>query len=56
MLAQRSLLLMIFILFFFEPVLTDWTGQGAWYRPYGAWLAIIVVAYTAQYWGRKRGS
>lgn len=56
MLAQRSLLLIIFILFFFEPILTEWTGSGSWYRPYSAWLAIVIIAFATQLWSRKRGS
>lgn len=56
MLAQRSLLLMIFVLFFFEPMVKEWTGNGAWYRPYSAWLAIVVTAFIAQYWVGKRGA
>ncbi len=56
MLAQRSLLLIIFVLFFFEPLAKEWTASGAWYRPYGAWLAIVVTAFITQYWVRRRGS
>ncbi len=56
MLAQRSLLLIIFVLFFFEPLAKEWTASGAWYRPYGAWLAIVFTAFVTQYWIGKRGS
>jgi hypothetical protein len=58
MLAQRSLLLMIFFLFFFEPVLAKWstTAASGWYRPYLVWLLFIVIVFFTQRWGRKRGA
>ncbi len=56
MLAQRSLLLIIFVLFVFEPMIKEWAGSGAWYRPYSVWLAIVVLALGIQYWVGKRGA
>lgn len=57
MLAQRSLLLIIFFLFFFEPGLASWIAAGGnnWHRPYLTWLAVIAIVYLAQRWGDKRG-
>ncbi len=48
--AQRSLLLMIFILFFFEPGMANWLSYDAahWYRPFLTWLAVGAAVYLAQ--------
>ncbi len=56
MLAQRSLLLIIFVLFFFEPGLGKWAASdaGSWYRPYIAWLTVIAIVYFIQRWNEKR--
>ena len=56
MLAQRSLLLIIFFLFFFEPGLEKWVASdsGNWYRPYLAWFTVIVIVFLIQRWGDKR--
>ncbi len=45
MFVHRTLLLIIFILFFFASAITDWlyNVQEAWYRPYLFWLAAILA-------------
>lgn len=50
MLAQRSLLLIIFFLFFFESGMADWLSTDAvhWYRPYMLWITVIAIVYLAQ--------
>jgi hypothetical protein len=55
MLAQRSLLLIIFFLFFFEPGMANWLSidAGHWHRPYLVWIAIIAIVYLAQRWNEK---
>ena len=50
MLAQRSLLLIIFFLFFFEPGMSSWLSADAqhWYRPYLVWATVIAIVYLTQ--------
>jgi hypothetical protein len=54
--AQRSLLLIVFFLFFFEPGLAQWIGSGAdnWLRPYFIWLSVIALVWISQRWSDKR--
>lgn len=50
MLVRRTLLLVIFFLFFFAPVLENWirSSPSAWYRPYLVWLIVIIIVYFGQ--------
>lgn len=56
MLTQRSLLLIMFFLFFFEPSLEKWavSDSSNWYRPYLAWFSVIVIVFLIQRWSDKR--
>lgn len=55
MYVPRTLLLLIFSLFFFTPSLAGWITdeQGHWYRPFIVWFIIIVVAWRGQRSGRS---
>lgn len=55
MLVRRTLLLVIFFLFFFAPGLENWikSNPSLWYRPYLVWLIVIVAAYFGQRKGRS---
>jgi hypothetical protein len=50
MLVRRTLLLVIFFLFFFAPGLENWikSNPSLWYRPYLVWLIVIAVVYFGQ--------
>lgn len=50
MYIHRGLLLVFLVIFIFSPSIQDWISdnQAAWYRPYIAWLFIIIVAYMSQ--------
>lgn len=56
MYIHRGLLLVIIIAFVFSPVILDWmsSNPAAWYRPYMAWLVMIVLAYGAQRYALHR--
>lgn len=46
-----ALLLLILFLFVFSPSIHEWITEtnSAWYRPYLAWLVVIVFVY----WGQR---
>ena len=50
MLVRRTLLLVIFFLFFFAPGLENWikSSPSEWYRPYLAWGIVIALIYIGQ--------
>tara|TARA_B100001540_G_scaffold39046_1_gene34624 strand:+ start:623 stop:799 length:177 start_codon:yes stop_codon:yes gene_type:complete len=50
MYINRTLLLLLGVLVIFLPALADWlTGSPtAWYRPYQAWLVVVVAAWWNQ--------
>ena len=45
-----ALLLLMLVIFVFSPSIQEWVTQGgtAWYRPYQAWLVVIVFIYWTQ--------
>ncbi len=53
---QRLVILLLLIAYIFSPTLFSWiiNPEGAWYRPYLAWVVVIVIAYLIQ--ARKRRS
>ncbi|HEY9034404.1 MAG TPA: hypothetical protein VIN71_10740 [Pseudomonadales bacterium] len=56
MYIHRGLLLVIMVIFIFSPAILDWItdNHAAWYRPFIAWLLVILLVWTAQWWsGRK---
>ncbi len=50
MYIHRGLLLVFLVILIFSPAIQDWisNNQAAWYRPYVAWMFIIIVAYLSQ--------
>jgi hypothetical protein len=38
------------VAYIFSPSLFNWiiNPEGAWYRPYLAWVAVIVIAFVMQ--------
>lgn len=53
---QRLVILLLLIAYIFSPTLFSWIidPEGAWFRPYIAWVAVIVIAYIVQ--ARKKRS
>lgn len=53
---QRLVILLLLIAYIFSPTLFSWiiNPEGAWFRPYIAWVAVIVIAYLVQ--ARKKRS
>lgn len=53
---QRLVILLLLIAYIFSPTLFSWiiNPEGAWFRPYIAWVAVIVIAYIVQ--ARKKRS
>lgn len=47
---QRLVILLLLIAYIFSPTLFSWiiNPDGAWFRPYIAWVAVIVMAYLVQ--------
>ncbi len=47
---QRLVILLLLIAYIFSPTLFSWiiNPDGAWFRPYIAWVAVIVIAYLVQ--------
>lgn len=47
---QRLVILLLLIGYIFSPSLFSWVvnPEGAWYRPYLIWLAVIVIAFIIQ--------
>ncbi|MCP5326642.1 MAG: hypothetical protein H7A09_10025 [Oceanospirillaceae bacterium] len=52
MYAHRLILLFVFAIFVFSPVIMDWwlAPGGAWYRPYAVWLILIAVSIWLERW------
>jgi ABC-type transport system involved in cytochrome c biogenesis permease component len=50
MYIHRGLLIVLLVIFIFAPAIYEWVGdnQAAWYRPYIAWLFMILAAYLGQ--------
>jgi len=50
MYKQSSLLLIVLITLIFSPSLINWilSTDGAWYRPFVIWLAVIFVTFIVQ--------
>ena len=47
---QRLGILLLLVAYIFSPSLFNWiiNPEGAWYRPYLAWVAVIVIAFVMQ--------
>ncbi len=47
---QRLVILLLLIAYIFSPTVFDWiiNPEGAWYRPYIAWIFVIAVAFVIQ--------
>jgi hypothetical protein len=47
---QRLVILLLLIAYIFSPTLFDWiiNPEGAWYRPYIAWMLVIAIAFIVQ--------
>lgn len=47
---QRLVILLLLLAYLFSPTLFTWVlhPEGAWYRPYLIWVAVIVIAYALQ--------
>lgn len=47
---QRLVILLLLVAYIFSPSLFDWIvdPEGTWYRPYIAWLVVIVIAFIMQ--------
>ncbi len=44
------LLLLMLVIFIFTPAIEEWITHAdtAWYRPYQAWLAVIIFVFWTQ--------
>ncbi|ACE84229.1 hypothetical protein [Cellvibrio japonicus] len=47
---QRLVILLLLVAYIFSPSVFNWivAPDGAWYRPYIAWVMIIVIAFIMQ--------
>lgn len=47
---QRLLILILLVAYIFSPTLFTWmvNPEGAWYRPYIIWAALIATAFIFQ--------
>lgn len=47
---NHNLLILLFVAYIFSPTLFTWmtNPEGAWYRPYIIWMALIVTAFVYQ--------
>jgi hypothetical protein len=47
---QRLVILLLVIAYIFSPTLFSWivNPEGAWYRPFIVWIAVIVIAFVMQ--------
>lgn len=54
---QRLLICLLLGAYVFSPSLLTWMidPEGAWYRPYILWAALIVAAYLFQRTPRRTG-
>ncbi len=52
---QRLIILLLLIVYLFTPSLFTWiiSPNGAWYRPYLFWMAVILVTFTFQMFRKK---
>lgn len=50
MYIYRLVLILVVGIYLFSPAIMDWwiASDGAWYRPYGLWLILIVVTFILQ--------
>ena len=48
--SQRLVILLLLVAYIFSPSLFNWiiNPEGAWYRPYLVWVAVIVIAFVMQ--------
>ncbi len=46
----RLVILLLLIAYIFSPTILSWIldPEGAWYRPFVAWILVIVVAFAMQ--------
>ncbi|WP_053981420.1 hypothetical protein [Marinagarivorans algicola] len=46
------------VAYIFAPALIGWVmdPKGHWYRPFGIWLLVVVVAYLVQKYRAKRAA
>ncbi len=53
---QRPLLLIFLVIYIFSPSILHWITaiDGAWYRPFEAWLLVIASAFALQCRKRNR--
>jgi hypothetical protein len=44
------------VIFIFTPAIEEWVTRvdNAWYRPYQAWLAVIIFVFWTQYKAPKK--
>ncbi len=44
------IVLIVLLLYIAAPPLLDWVTEpsGAWYKPFGFWLLVIVIAFVVQ--------
>lgn len=56
MYIHRGLLLIIVMAFVFSPAIIGWITNNptAWYRPFLAWLLMIILAYGAQRYASRK--
>jgi TctA family transporter len=47
---QRLVILLLLVAYIFSPTLFSWifNPDGAWFRPYIAWVLVIVIAFLIQ--------
>ncbi|HSX51808.1 MAG TPA: hypothetical protein VLF09_12655 [Cellvibrio sp.] len=47
---QRLVILLLLVAYIFSPSLFNWiiNPEGAWYRPYLAWVGVILIAFVMQ--------
>lgn len=52
MYTYRVILLLVFAMFVFSPIIIDWwlAPTDAWYRPFAVWLVLIVLSIALQRW------
>jgi hypothetical protein len=46
----RLVILLLLIAYIFSPTLLNWIldPEGAWYRPFIAWILVIILAFVVQ--------
>lgn len=50
MYTYRVILLFVFAMFLFSPIVIDWWlgSDGAWYRPYAIWAVLLGISFGLQ--------